>query len=361
MPAVNSLRGRAALNNPANRFAATHSEWLAEVDAGVSAADAALPPRSVATEVRAEQATRIIATNRSPDVPFSQSINPYQGCEHGCIYCFARPTHAYWDLSPGLDFETKLSYKANAAELLERELSRPGYRCKPIALGSNTDPYQPLERERRVTRQLLEVLQRFNHPFTLTTKSQLVLRDLDILAPMAARRLCRVQVSVTSLDSALMRKLEPRTAAPPARLKTIAGLKEAGVPVGVLAAPVIPSINDQELEAILGASRAAGAQTAGYILIRLPHEVKGLFADWLQQHYPGRARHVMSLIEQCRGGKAYDSRFGQRMSGSGIVAELIGKRFAVACRKLGLQQGERERLSTELFARKGGSTQLALF
>ena len=353
MHALHSLRGRAALSNPANRFAPTTSAWEPLEDQA--------PPRSVVTEVRAEQAKRIIATNRSPDVPFSQSINPYQGCEHGCIYCFARPTHAYWDLSPGLDFETKLSYKVNAAELLERELSRPGYRCKPIALGSNTDPYQPLERERRITRQLLEVLQRFEHPFTLTTKSQLLLRDLDILAPMAARRLCRVQISVTTLDNALMRRLEPRTASPQARLHTIAALKEAGVPVGVLAAPVIPSINDQELEAILSASREAGAHSAGYILIRLPHEVKELFGDWLQTHYPGRARHVMSLIEQCQGGKAYDSRFGYRMSGSGVVAQLIGKRFEVACRRLGLQPGERERLDCSAFAATNGVTQLGLF
>ncbi|WP_210394856.1 PA0069 family radical SAM protein [Motiliproteus sediminis] len=349
MTAPRFITGRGVASNPANRYASAHSEF--EPD----------HPPSVVTEVRAEQAKSIIARNRSPDLPFAQSINPYQGCEHGCVYCFARPTHAYWDLSPGLDFETRLSYKANAAALLERELSRPGYRCRPIALGSNTDPYQPLEREQQITRQLLEVLQRFRHPFTLTTKSQLVLRDLDILAPMAAQRLCRVHISVTTLDNTLKRRLEPRTASPKARLQTIRDLNAAGVPVGVLAAPVIPSINDAELEAILAASHDAGACSAAYILIRLPHEVKGLFRDWLQAHYPGRARHVISLIEQCRGGQLYDPRFGQRMTGSGVVATLLAKRFEVACRRLGLTVGEGGGLDCNLFGDEQRCQQLSFF
>ncbi len=353
-----ATRGRGALSNPAGRFALSQSVYE---PADLPLEELLSEPPRVRTEVRAEQARSIIARNSSPDLPFSQSINPYQGCEHGCIYCYARPSHAYWDLSPGLDFETRLAYKANAAELLEEALTRPRYRCRPIALGSNTDPYQPLERELRVTRQLLEVLQRHSHPFTLVTKSSLVLRDLDILEPMARQQLCSVRISVTTLDRELKNRLEPRTASPAARLKTIEALNQAGVPVGVFAAPVIPTINDHELESILEASRDAGARTAAYILIRLPLEVQGLFEEWLVAHYPGRARHVMSLIRQCRGGQANDARFGQRMTGTGYFADMIAQRFRLACTRLGLVQGEGGRLTTRLFRPREPVRQMSLF
>ncbi len=373
--AVRMLKGRGALSNAAGRFATTRVDPDASLAGDDPADDGWELIPTVRTEVRAEQARSIISRNQSPDLPFSQSINPYQGCEHGCIYCFARPTHAYWDLSPGLDFETKLSYKANAVELLEQALSNPKYRCQPIALGTNTDPYQPLEKEQRVTRQILEVLQRHRHPFTIVSKSALVLRDLDILEPMARQQLCSVRISVTTLDNDLKRRLEPRTASPKTRLKTIRELNRAGVPVGVLAAPMIPKINDQELEAILQASRDAGAQTAAYILIRLPHEVKPLFEQWLRGHYPGRASHVMNLIRQCHSGagagkggqdrgerrtKAYNGGFGQRMVGSGYYAEMISQRFRVASARLGLKAGEGGKLNCQLF-RHSGPGQLTLF
>ena len=300
-----------------------------------------------ATEVREERARSIISRNQSPDIGFSQSVNPYRGCEHGCVYCFARPSHAYLELSPGLDFETKLYAKANAAELLRAELARPGYRCAPIALGVNTDAYQPIERERRITRALIEVLAETSHPVHLITKNALVLRDLDLLAPMAARGLVNVALSVTTLDNRLAARMEPRASAPHSRMKAIRGLHEAGVPVSVMAAPVIPMVNDHELEAILGAAREAGADCASYVLLRLPHELKDIWREWLELHYPERAAHVMSLVRQMRGGKDYDAEFGKRMRGEGPFAQLIASRFRRAHRALGF--GEREGLDCSLF------------
>jgi DNA repair photolyase len=325
------LKGRAALGNPAGRFERQVRERCD--DGWAQPGDEA--PRAV-QEILPEQARTIIARNSSPDVPFSQSVNPYRGCEHGCIYCYARPSHAYIDLSPGLDFERRLRFKANAAEVLERELASPRYVCEPITLGANTDPYQPVEAELGITRRLLEVCERHAQPVSIITKSALVLRDSDILARMAARGLCQVMVSVTTLDDALKRRLEPRTASGAARLRAVRTLTAAGVPVGVLVAPVIPVINDAEIEAILAASAAAGARKAGWILLRLPWEVRELFREWLQCHYPERAGHVMSLIRQSREGRENDPRFGSRMRGSGPYADLIARRFAVAARRCGL-------------------------
>ncbi|NYZ61310.1 PA0069 family radical SAM protein [Luteimonas deserti] len=288
-----------------------------------------------ATVVTDERARSIVSRNASPDIGFSQSVNPYRGCEHGCIYCFARPSHAYLDLSPGLDFETRLFAKTNAAERLRAEFARPGYACSPIALGINTDAYQPLERERGITRALVEVMAEARHPFSVVTKSAGVVRDFDLLAPLAADGLVSVYLSVTTLDNRLSARMEPRAAAPHARLRTIRRLADAGIPVGVLVAPVIPAITDHELEAILGAAREAGAASAGYVLLRLPHELKTLWREWLELHYPERAAHVMSLVQQLHGGKDYDSTFGRRMRGQGPFADLLAARFARAHRRLG--------------------------
>src|SRR5262245_9167983 len=303
-------KGRGATFNPANRFRRDDREafddgWTQATAAGD---DDDVPP-PIATTVAIQVSRTIIARNDSPDIPFTQSINPYQGCEHGCVYCYARPTHAYLDLSPGLDFETKLFAKPNAPELLKRELAKPGYVCDPIALGSNTDPYQPIERVWKVTRSILEVLSACEHPFSIVTKSALVERDLDLIAPMAAKNMARVYVSITSLDRELARTLEPRAAAPHRRLQTVKTLADAGVPVGVLVAPVIPQLNDCDLEAILEAAAAHGATAAGWILLRLPHEVAPLFRAWLDAHRPLRAAHVMSLVRQLRGGRDNDPRF----------------------------------------------------
>ena len=330
---MKAIKGRGSRVHLPGRFEVTTAEavddgWHAD-DTGEFAAPA------LRTTVTAETARSIISRNQSPDIPFSQSANPYRGCEHGCSYCFARPSHAYLNLSPGLDFETRLFAKTNAAELLRRELSRPSYQPSPIALGINTDAYQPIERDRRITRRMIEVLWETRHPFTLITKNALVVRDLDLLAPMAEENLVRVHFSVTTLDPHLSARLEPRAAAPHARLRAMSRLHQAGVPVGVMAAPVIPWINDHELESILEAAAAAGARSAGYTLLRLPHEVAPLFRDWLQAHHPDRAAHVMSTIQQLRGGKDYDSRFGQRFSGQGVYAELLARRFQLACRRAG--------------------------
>ncbi|SDJ59454.1 PA0069 family radical SAM protein [Microbulbifer yueqingensis] len=335
---ANPLRprtGRGAASNLAGRFVPCTSTregdgWETELE----------PLERLETEAVEEKAKSIIATNRSPDLPFSQSINPYRGCEHGCIYCYARPAHAYMDLSPGLDFESRLFYKANAAELLERALRRESYRCSPIALGSNTDPYQPLEREKQVTRQLLQVMQRFNQPVTIVTKGQLILRDLPLLAEMAQDNLCRVAISVTTLSNDLKRRLEPRTAGPAARLRVLETLSQAGIPTAVMAAPMIPALNDCELEDILSRATGAGATRAAYILLRLPHEVAPLFRQWLEVHYPERAAHVMSIVQQSRGGRDYQSDFAQRQAGTGVFARLLQQRFRVACRKLGLNTGD---------------------
>src|SRR5579871_334349 len=349
-------KGRGTASNPVGRFETLSAEkaddgWYSEEE-----------PRAPEESVLPDRARTVITRNDSPDVGFEYSINPYRGCAHGCVYCFARPTHSYLGLSPGLDFETKLFYTDGAVELLEAELSKPRYACKPIALGINTDGWQPLERRLKVTRSILEVLAQCRHPVSIVTKSALIVRDLDLLAPMARDRLVSVMVSITSLCDDIKRTLEPRTASPQARLRVIEELSRAGVPVGVLVAPVIPALTDHEMEAILSAARAAGASSAGYVLLRLPHELKGLFREWLKDHQPGRAAHVMSLIQQARGGKDYDARFGERMRGNGAYAELLASRFALIARKLGFEDsGGRHDLDTSLFRPPGQpSPQLTL-
>lgn len=316
-------------------------------------------PARIKTQVTVERPRTIISRNRSPDIPFDQSINPYRGCEHGCIYCYARPTHAYMDLSPGIDFESRLFVKENAAELLQREIEQPGYVCSPIALGANTDPYQPLERERLITRGIIEVLAEYRHPCTIVTKSRLVQRDIDLLAPMAELGLCQVAVSVTTLDADLARRMEPRASAPASRLETVARLAAAGIPTAVLFAPVIPALNDMEMEGVLEAAAAAGAESAAYIMLRLPHEINALFQEWLQLHEPLKANHVMQLIRELRGGRDNDPNFFSRHSGTGVYAGLISQRFARACKRLGLNQRERE-LNTSLFRGKQ-TAQMTLF
>lgn len=337
------IKGRGATFNPANRFASTVSVAL---DDGWWREDHPISPK---TQLFVDKAKTIIARNQSPDIPFEQSINPYKGCEHGCIYCYARPTHAYHDLSPGLDFETKILYKPNAAQLLEKELSKPGYHPKPITLGANTDPYQPVEKKLGITREVLKVLQKYRHPVHIITKSHLIVKDLDILQEMARDRLCSVMISVTTLDDDLKRIMEPRTSSPAVRLKTIAKLRETGIPVGVLVAPVIPMINDSEIEAILTAIKKSGAITAGYVFLRLPLEVKPLFYDWLEEHFPERAKRVISLIRASRNGKDYDANFGARMSGSGEYANMIRQRFQLACKKLDLNRTGLSVLDTTRF------------
>ncbi|MBL8839559.1 MAG: PA0069 family radical SAM protein [Alphaproteobacteria bacterium] len=332
-------KGRGSISNPSSRFDA---ERRFAIDDGWSHAsidpDDELPP--LATTLSRDASRTIIARNQSPDIPFAQSINPYRGCEHGCVYCYARPTHAYLGLSPGLDFETKLFAKPDAARLLEAELRAPGYRVQAIAMGTNTDPYQPVERGAQITRSILEVLAAFNHPFTIVTKSALVVRDLDIIAPMAARRLCKIFVSVTTLDRELARTLEPRASTPAKRIAAIKALAAAGVHTGVMAAPMIPALNDAELEAILDAAQEAGAVSAGFTMLRLPYEIKDLFTEWLEAHAPLKAKHVLSLIREVRGGKLNSAAFGERMRGTGPYAELIAKRFRIACARLGLNKND---------------------
>jgi len=362
-------KGRGATFNPDNRFGRLHREAVGDDvllhdvrlhdarlhDAGLHDATRAdaegdAAPRAVATTVTITRARTIVMRNDSPDVPFTQSINPYQGCEHGCIYCYARPSHAYLDLSPGIDFETRLFAKPDAADLLRAELARPGYRCDPIALGTNTDPYQPIERDWRITRAVLEVLAQCRHPFTIVTKSALIERDIDLIAPMAAQRMARVYVSVTTLDRELARKMEPRAASPQRRLQAIGTLARAGIPVGVMVAPVIPQLNDRDLEAIVAAAAAEGATSAGWVLLRLPREVSPLFRGWLDIHYPDRAAHVMSLVSQMRGGRDNDPAFGSRMRGEGPVAALFARRFELACRRHRLVRGrEQHGLDTTRF------------
>lgn len=351
-PAPPYRPGRGAVSNPAGRF---ESRRVESIDDGWPKDPEALELPPLETTVTAEHAKQIITRNDSPDIAFEQAINPYRGCEFGCGYCFARPMHSYVNLSPGLDFETKLFYKARAAELLERELSRPGYLCKPINLGASTDPYQPIERRLRVTRSILEVLQRARHPLTIVTKSALIERDLDILAEMARDGLVAAFVSVTTLDPALKRALEPRAPAPVARLHAVRALRSAGVPAGVFVAPVIPAVTDHEIERILEAAAEAGAQTAGYVLVRLPYEVKTLFREWLDAHLPDRAEHVMSLIRATRNGRENDPRFGARMRGEGPYAELIQRRFEIACKRLGLARHRDGGLATHHFRRLAGT------
>ena len=303
------------------------------------------------TSVTIEKSRTIITKNNSPDIPFEQSINPYRGCEHGCIYCYARPAHAYLDLSPGLDFETRLFAKTNAVELLAEALADPAYQCSPIALGANTDPYQPIEREHRITRAIIAYLERHNHPLMVVSKSSLVERDIDLLAKMARRGLAEVFISVTTLAPALMRKMEPRASAPERRLKTLARLAEAGIPAGVMFAPVISAINDHEMEQVLRRAAGAGAGRAGYIMLRLPHEIKPLFKEWLATHYPLKARHVMSIIRELREGRENDARFHSRMSGRGVFAALTRARFKNACKKYGLNRAPPRPLDTSAFIR----------
>ena len=348
-------RGRGARSNAGGRFEPAARQ---EVDDGWGSLEALEP---FATHVQIEAARTIITTNTSPDISFDQSINPYRGCEHGCCYCYARPSHAYMGLSPGLDFETQLFVKPNAAELLERELARPSYRPKVIALGTNTDPYQPIERDWKVTRSILEVLARTRHPVGIVTKSALVIRDLDILAPMARDGLVKVALSVTTLDRTVARKMEPRASTPAKRLEAIAKLAAAGVPVSVMVAPIIPAINDHEIETILKAAEAAGAREAGYVLLRMPLEIKELFREWLATEFPDRAARVISILRQMRGGRDYDSRWFERQKGSGPYAGQIAARFKLALRRLRLNE-RRLTVRCDLFVppvAKGG--QFALF
>lgn len=326
------IKARGALSNDVSRF----ERHLREVvDDGWAGDEEPLPV--LRTEVRIEQAKSLINYVTSPDLPFDRSINPYRGCEHGCVYCFARPTHAYLGLSPGLDFETKLIARPNAAEVLERELAKPGYKVAPIAIGTNTDPYQPIETTHNIMRACLEVLQAAQHPVAIVTKGSLIERDLDILAPMARQGLVRVGISVTTLDAELSRTLEPRAPAPVRRLKMIERLASAGVPVRVMASPLIPSLTDPELEAILSAAKTAGARSASYIMLRLPQEVSPLVREWLAEHVPHRAKRVMARLREMHGGQDYDARWGHRMRGEGAYAEIIAHRFDVAVRRLGLK------------------------
>lgn len=323
------LRGRGARSNPDIRYQSEKREFL---DDGWGSLESM--PERIATSLSVDASRSIISHNKSPDVPFESSINPYRGCEHGCIYCYARPSHAWLGLSPGLDFETRLTYKPRAAQLLRRELGRPGYRCTPIALGTNTDAYQPAERKLGITRELLQIFSETHHPCTIITKSALIERDMDLLADMARRQIVHVTISVTTLDHRLARRLEPRAAAPERRLETIRRLASAGIPVSVFVAPIIPGLTDTEMEAILERSREAGASSAAYVLLRLPLEVKGMFQEWLEAHVPLAAHKVMARVADTRQGKAYDGRFGLRMRGCGAYADLISQRFDLALRRL---------------------------
>lgn len=343
---VHSHKGRGAVSNPEGRFERLRKEAVCDDWSGQEAAQPAIEPQ---TTVHPEASRSVISENHSPDVPFEQSINPYRGCEHGCVYCYARPSHAWLGLSPGLDFETRLFYKPDAAEQLARELRRPGYRCRTIVLGANTDPYQPVERSLQITRRLLETLLNCRHPVSIVTKGALIERDIDLLQPMAAEGLVSVMVSVTTLSDELKRIMEPRTAAPGRRLAAIRRLADAGIPVGTLVAPIIPAINDHELESILDAARRDGASRAAWILLRLPHEVGPLFKEWLNAHYPDRAARVMSLLRQARGGRDNDPRFGHRMRGEGPWVQTLSARFRLACRRLGLAEGEQAALEAGHF------------
>ncbi len=335
-------RGRSAGINPSGRFEPVSRHGF---DDGWNSIED-LPPFK--TEVQVEKPRTIITRNDSPDISFDRSINPYRGCEHGCVYCFARPTHSYMGLSPGLDFESKLFAKPDAARLLDRELSKPGYQPRTIAIGTNTDPYQPVERQWRIMREILEVLEARGHPVGIVTKSALVVRDIDILARMAERGLAKVALSVTTMDRMLARTMEPRASTPTKRLEAIRQLSDAGIPASVMVAPIVPGLNDQEMERILDSAYAAGAREAGYVLLRLPLEVAPIFKDWLLRHYPDRYRHVMSLIRSMRDGKDYDSEWGKRMKGSGPYAWQIGRRFELAAKRLGFNT-ERRRLRTDHF------------
>lgn len=351
---IDRRRGRGAGLNPSGRFEGERREAF---DDGWQSLEELAPFK---TEVQVEKPRTAISRNDSPDIPFDRSINPYRGCEHGCIYCFARPSHSFMGLSPGLDFEAKLFAKPDVPKLLERELSRPDYKVRAIAIGTNTDPYQPIEREWRIMRQILEVLQKANHPVVIVTKSSLIMRDIDILSDMAAKGLAKVGISVTTLDRKLARTMEPRASTPTKRLEAIKALTDAGIPTAVMVAPIIPALNDHELERILDAGHSAGATEASYVLLRLPLEVSPLFRDWLLRNYPDRYRHVMSLVRSMRGGKDYDAEFGKRMKGSGPYAWQIGRRFEMATKRLGLVRRGMP-LRDDLFLRPdGGGIQLSL-
>ncbi|MDG2033272.1 MAG: PA0069 family radical SAM protein [Rhodospirillales bacterium] len=338
-------KGRGAVGNAAGRFDArdrvrTDDGWWQEKELA----------EQWVTDLKPDASRTILTRNTSPDIPFDRSINPYKGCEHGCIYCFARRTHSYVGLSPGLDFETKVFFKSGGAALLEKELRKPGYQCAPIALGVNTDAYQPAEKELGVTRDILQVLHDYQHPVSIITKSARILRDLDLLAPLAAKNLAHVMISITTLDPALARVMEPRASAPANRLKAMEALNKAGVPTGLLASPMIPALNDMELEAILAAAAESEAVQAGYIFLRLPNELRELFEDWLRMHFPDRADRVLSLIRQSRSGALNSARFGERMRGTGPYADMLNKRFKVACKKLGIsRRNETWAFDTSLF------------
>ena len=350
-------KGRGATINPESRYLPTTTQ---SVDDGWDLEEE--PVSNPATEFFPDRTVRLITKNQSPDIPFDRSINAYKGCEHGCVYCYARPTHAYLDLSPGLDFETRIFYKTGVRERLLEELGHRSYQCRTIAMGTNTDPYQPVEKKLRITRTVLEVALECRHPVSIVTKSQLILRDADVLAELAGLGLVNVMVSVTTLSNELKVKLEPRTASPAARLRTIERLHGRGVPVGAMAAPMIPFINDGELEAIVARAAAAGARAVRYVLLRLPLEVKDLFEAWLAEHYPLRAERVMSAVRDTRGGKAYDSTWGRRMRGTGPFADLLAARFAAVCRKHGLADAELPPLRTDLFEPpRNSGPQLSLF
>ena len=348
------VRGRGAGLNMPGRFEVSSREVF---DDGWSSLEDLAPFK---TEVQIEKPRTVITRNQSPDLSFDRSINPYRGCEHGCVYCFARPTHAYMGLSAGVDFEAKLFAKPDAPRLLERELSKPGYKVQPIAIGTNTDPYQPIEKQWRIMRQLLEVLEAAGHPVGIVTKSALVMRDIDILSRMASRGLARVALSVTTLDRRLARTLEPRASTPERRLEAMRALSNAGIPVSVMAAPVIPGLNDHEIERILDSAKAAGADAAGYVMLRLPIEVSPLFRDWLLRHYPDRYRHVMSLVRSMRGGKDYDAEFGTRMRGTGPYAWQIARRFDMTAKRLGLNARKAALRIDHFVPPKGEGVQLSL-
>lgn len=367
-----AIKGRGSLSNQASRYRAHTRESVPDDWAwpqngippgpptAVADAGAFVAPTRPVTTVAIEKARSIISRNTSPDIPFEQSVNAYRGCEHGCIYCYARPSHAYLDLSPGLDFETRLYAKDNAAQVLRRELSRPGYQPRLIAMGTNTDPYQPIERRLRITASLLEVFDEFNHPVSITTKSSMVTRDLPLLSRLARRNLVRVQLSIGTLDRELARRMEPRASTPAARVEAIRALKEAGIPVGVIIAPVIPGLTDHELERVAIAAAEAGAADAFYVLLRLPREVAGLFHEWLREHYPMKAAHVMNLVRAMRGGRDYNSDFRQRMGGTGVHADMLRQRFHRICARTGLNLRHIE-LDTSSFRVPDQSPQLSLF
>lgn len=358
-PSALHVKGRGTCSNERSRYEA----WRREPsdDFAESLTYDGDPPATFKTTVWLQQVKSIISNNDSPDIPFDSSINPYQGCEHGCIYCYARPTHAYLGHSPGLDFETKLYAKENAAVLLEKEFSKPGYVPKLIVLGANTDPYQPIERQHNISRSILQVMERHNHPVAITTKSGLVTRDIDILTRLARKQLVRVYVSVTSLNIEISRTLEPRASSPARRLEAIRRLTQAGIPTGTLIAPVIPGVTDAELENIVEAVASAGATSAAYIPVRLPREVADLFTEWLHEHHPLRARHVIKLISEMGGGRLYDSGFGARMTGTGVFADMLRQRFQLACKRHGINAKRELPFRTDLFSQTPSDSQMSLF